>query len=415
MTMKFPFDLPLLLDGATGTNLPARGMPANVCTEEWLCQHPAVLLQLQQEYIAAGAKAIYAPTFGANRACLARRGLADKVEEFNRRLTALSRQAAGQSGVLVGGSLCPTGLFVPPHGETDFDEIYEIYREQIRILAQEQVDFLVIETQTSLADMRAAVLAARSTNLPVFVTITVDENGQTVTGGALLPIAVTLQAMGADAIGLNCSHGPAHMARWIRDIAQYVHIPIIAKPSAGLPKTADGKNDYLSPEAFARCGEALLEAGASIIGGCCGTTPAHIAALKEMLEQRQDDFCHTEQEENETDHEAAAIESEAFFLSDHLTYSEPIECSVGLGDDFIDLDDERANVALVEINSMDDALLLAEFGHMSRLPVAVRAESLPVLEAALRYFQGRLLIDSACCIEPEALSATAAKYGAIIY
>ena len=158
-----------------------------------------------------------------------------------------------------------------------------------------------------------------------------------------------------------------------------------------------------------------MEAGATIIGGCCGTTPEHIASLRRMLQNRQDDFYHSELETEDIDDYAAAIESESFFLSDHLTYSEPIECSVGLGDDFIDLDDERANVALVEINSIDDALLLAEYGHMSRLPIAVRAESLPVLDAALRYFQGRLLIDSECCIEPEVLDTIAAKYGAIVY
>ena len=413
--MKFPFSLPLLLDGATGTNLLERGMPRNVCVEEWICQNPSILQQLQKEFIDAGAQAIYAPTFGANRACLARYGLEDKVEEFNRKLVALSKQVAKPKNILVGGSLCPTGLFVPPHGEADFDDIYEIYREQIRVLDEAEVDFFIIETQTSLADMRAAVLAARSTNLPVFVTITVDKNGQTATGGTLLPIMITLQSMGVDAIGLNCSFGPEDMTEFINDIAQHSRVPIIAKPNAGLPSHYNGGNGYLSPDEFSYRMESLMEAGATIIGGCCGTTPEHIAALRGMLQNRQDDFYHSELETADIDDYAAAIESESFFLSDHLTYSEPIECSVSLGDDFIDLDDERSNVALVEINSMDDALLLAEYGHMSRLPIAVRAESLPILDAALRYFQGRLLIDSECCIEPEALDTIAAKYGAIVY
>ena len=387
--MKFPFSLPLLLDGATGTNLLERGMPRNVCVEEWICQNPSILQQLQKEFIDAGAQAIYAPTFGANRACLARYGLEDKVEEFNRKLVALSKQVAKPKNILVGGSLCPTGLFVPPHGEADFDDIYEIYREQIRVLDEAEVDFFIIETQTSLADMR--------------------------TGGTLLPIMITLQSMGVDAIGLNCSFGPEDMTEFINDIAQHSRVPIIAKPNAGLPSHYNGGNGYLSPDEFSYRMESLMEAGATIIGGCCGTTPEHIAALRGMLQNRQDDFYHSELETEDIDDYAAAIESESFFLSDHLTYSEPIECSVSLGDDFIDLDDERSNVALVEINSMDDALLLAEYGHMSRLPIAVRAESLPILDAALRYFQGRLLIDSECCIEPEALDTIAAKYGAIVY
>ena len=413
--MKFPFDLPLLLDGATGTNLLERGMPSNVCVEEWICQNPSILLQLQKEYIDAGAQAIYAPTFGANRACLARYGLEDKVEELNRKLVALSKQVAKPKNILVGGSLCPTGLFVPPHGEIDFDDIYEIYREQIRVLYEAEVDFFIIETQTSLADMRAAVLAARSTNLPVFVTITVDKNGKTATGGTLLPAVITLQSMGVDAIGLNCSFDPEGMAELINDIAPHSRVPIIAKPNAGFPSHYRNGNGYLSPDEFSYHMESLMEAGATIIGGCCGTTPEHIAALQRMLQNRQDDFYHSELETEDIDDYVAAIESETFFLSDHLTYREPIECSVSLGDDFIDLDDERANVALVEINSIDDALLLAEHGHMSRLPIAVRTESLPVFDAALRYFQGRLLIDSECCIEPEALDTIAAKYGAIVY
>ena len=257
--MKFPFSLPLLLDGATGTNLLERGMPSNVCVEEWICQNPAILQQLQKEFIDAGAQAIYAPTFGANRACLARYGLEDKVEEFNRKLVALSKQVAKPKNILVGGSLCPTGLFVPPYGEADFDDIYEIYREQIRVLDEAEVDFLIIETQTSLADMRAAVLAARSTNLPVFVTITVDKNGQTATGGTLLPVMITLQSMGVDAIGLNCSFGPEDMTEFINDIAQHSRVPIIAKPNAGLPSHYNGGNGYLSPDEFSHHMESQVE------------------------------------------------------------------------------------------------------------------------------------------------------------
>lgn len=413
--MKFPFKLPLLLDGATGTNLMERGMKGNCCVEEWICQNPSILLQLQKEFIDAGAQAIYAPTFGANRARLAHFGLADKVSELNTQLVALSKQAAKPHGVLVGGSLCPTGLFVAPHGKADFDDIYAIYREQIRALASAEVDFLAIETQTSLADMRTAVLAARGTNLPIFVTITVDQSGKTITGGALLPIIITLQSMGVDAIGLNCSFSPNNMAPLIHAIAQHTGVPIIAKPNAGLPSSYGEGHGYLSPAEFSQHMEPLLDAGATIIGGCCGTTPAHIAALKQMLQNHQDDITYTEQSLEYVDDYAATIESEPFFLTDHLTYSEPITCSISLGDDLIEVDDERANVALVEINSVDDALILAEFGHMSRLPVAVKAETLPILEAALRYFQGRLLIDSACCIEQELLESIATKYGAIVY
>lgn len=409
--MSFPFKLPMLLDGATATNLTTDGMPSGVCVEKWILEHPEKLLKLQGDFIAAGAQAVYAPTFGANSACLSNYGLEGEVAYLNEKLVALSQSIAKPAGVLVGGSLCPTGLLLPPLGNADFDDIYDIYREQIRALNKAGVDFLVIETQTSLADMRAAVLAARTTNLPIFVTITVDQNGRTLTGGSLLPAVITLQAMGVDAIGLNCSFGPKQMLPLIEEVIVHASVPIIAKPSAGVPLwNTPGSTAYLSPAAFAIEMRKLMEAGARIIGGCCGTTPAHLKALADVVK----DFSPLEIRK-ETDCYAAAIEREAFFLGDDIVFSEPIECSSSLDDDLIDLDDEQVSAALVEINSLDDVFLLCENSAMTRLPIAVHCDSLPVLDAALRYFQGRLIVDSDCQIETELIEPLAVKYGAIIY
>ena len=415
--MKFPFKLPMLLDGATATNLMAMGMPSGVCVEKWICDHPSPFQQLQSEFIKAGSEAVYAPTFGATRLHLAEADLGDQVETINRQLVELSKSVAKPAGVLVGGNLSPSGLFVAPYGDADFDDIYDLYREQVRALDEAGVDFIIIETQTSLADMRAAVLASRATDLPVFVTITVDPSGHTLTGGSLLPTILTLQAMDVDAIGLNCSSGPKEMEPLIADIMHHTTVPIIAKPNAGIPMhNAEGSAEgYLSPREFAEEMERLLDAGASIIGGCCGTTPAHIMELNKMLESRTIQVDRERPDERAVDCYAATIETEAFFLSDNMVFSEPIECSPGLADDLIDLDDERVNIALVEIHSIDDARLLAETGHMSRLPIAVQAETLPILEAALRYFQGRLIVSSDCSLEREHMEPIAAKYGAILY
>ncbi len=409
--MSFPFKLPMLLDGATATNLTAAGMPSGVCVEKWILEHPEKLLKLQGDFIAAGAQAVYAPTFGANRACLSNYGLEGEVADLNEKLVALSQSIAKPAGVLVGGGLCPTGLFLPPLGDADFDDIYDIYREQIRALSKAGVDFIIIETQTSLADMRAAVLAARTTNLPVFVTITVDESGRTLTGGSLLPAVITLQAMGVDAIGLNCSFGPKPMLDFIEEVIAHASVPIIAKPNAGVPmwNTPD-KAGYISPAEFAGEMRQLMEAGARIVGGCCGATPEHLKALADVAK----DFPPLEIPK-EPDCYAAAIEREAFFLGDDIIFSEPIECTSSLDDDLIDLDDEQVSAALVEVNSLDDALLLCENSAMTRLPIAVHCDSLPVLDAALRYFQGRLIVDSDCQIETELIEPLAVKYGAIIY
>lgn len=409
--MSFPFPLPLLLDGATATNLTAAGMPGGVCVEQWILEHPEALLRLQSEFIAAGSQALYAPTFGANRACLRAYGLEKETAELNRRLVELTQRVARPAGVAVGGNLCPTGLFVPPHGNADFDDLYDIYREQVRALDGAGVDFLAVETQTSLADMRAAVLAARTTNLPVFVTLTVDESGRTLTGASLLPALITLQAMGVDAVGLNCSFGPKAMLGPLREAAAHAGIPLIAKPNAGVPMWNSGNGEaYLSPEEFAEEMRPLLQAGARVAGGCCGATPAHIRALSQVVREFSPPEIPAE-----PDAFAAAIESEAFFLGDDIVFSEPIPCSSWLGEALIDLDDEQVNAALVEVDSVDDAMLLGENSGMTRLPIAVHCDRPTVLDAALRYFQGRLIIDSDCLIEPELLEPLAAKYGAILY
>lgn len=409
--MSFPFQLPMLLDGATATNLTAAGLPSGTCVEKWILEHPEPFLKLQSDFIAAGSQAVYAPTFGANRACLSHYGLQNEVPELNRRLTLLSQSIAKPAGVLVGGCLSPTGLFVPPFGESDFDDVYDIYREQIRALDEADVDFIALETQTVLSDMRAAVLAARTTNLPIFVTITVDESGHTLSGGSLLPTLITLQAMDVDAIGINCSFGPKSIVEQIRQAASHASVPIIAKPNAGVPiwNSAAGEG-YLSPAAFADEMRELMQAGARIVGGCCGTTPAHIKALAGVIK----DFAPLPIPD-EPDSFAAAIEREAFFLGDDIIFSQPIECTSSLGEDLIDLDDEQVNAALIEVNSVDDVMLLCESSSMTRLPIAVRCEHLTVLDAALRYFQGRLIVDSDCQIETELIEPLAAKYGAIIY
>lgn len=411
--MKFPFQLPMLLDGATATNLTAAGMPSGVCVEKWILEHPEPLQNLQREFLAAGSAALYAPTFGANRAALDHYGLGGRVEEFNRGLVALTRSVAEPAGALVGGNLCPTGLFVPPLGNADFDDIYDVYREQVRALEEAGVDFLAVETQTSLADMRAAVLAARTTDLPVFVTATVDESGRTMTGGTLLPALITLQAMGIDAFGINCSFGPKSILPYLEELLPHAAIPLIAKPNAGVPMwNADEREGLLSPEQFAAEMRELLLAGAQIAGGCCGTTPAHIRALSKTMAE-------TPIPENprraEPDCFAAAIEREAFFLGDDILFSKPIPCTSSLGEDLIDLDDEQVGAALVEVNSLDDVALLCENSAMTRLPIAVHCDSPTVLDAALRYFQGRLIVDSDCQVGAELLGPLAAKYGAILY
>ncbi|MCI9273316.1 MAG: homocysteine S-methyltransferase family protein [Clostridiales bacterium] len=408
--MSFPFPLPLILDGATGTNLIAAGLPSGVCVEQWILDHPQVITELQQQFIAAGVQAIYAPTFGANRHKLAGYGLQDQVEEMNLRLVELSKAVATPAGVLVGGDVSPAGILIEPYGEATFEELYDIYEEQIRALKKAGVDFISMETQMSLADMRAGVLAAKSVGLPVFVTMTVEENGRSVMGAKPLSVLLTLQAMGADAVGLNCSTGPDLMEQLLKELLPHACVPLIAKPNAGKPKEENSARYDLTPEQFSKDMERMLSSGIAIVGGCCGTTPEHMKALCDRIKEKSFVF-----PSREPDAFAAAIESEAFFIGDDIVLSPPIECSYDLSDDLIDIEDEQVNVALVEVNTLEDAKILVENAGMTRLPIDILVNDLSVLEYTLRNFQGRLLVDSKCGFEKDQLYEAAKPYGAIVY
>ncbi len=271
----------LILDGATGSNLQKRGMPYGVCTELWVTEHPEVMKGLQEEYIAEGSNIVYAPTFSGNRIKLAEYGLLDRMEELNQKLVEISREAAGGQA-LVAGDLTMTGAQLAPMGEMSFDTLREVYEEQIRLVAGAGVDLLVIETMMSLQETRAAVLAAKKVcDLPVMATLSFKENGKTLYGVSARAAAVVLWGLGVDAVGLNCSAGPDQMLSVVKEMKEVTDLPLIVKPNAGLPKLLeDGTTGYdMDAETFAGHMETLLEAGADIIGGCCGTTPEFIREI----------------------------------------------------------------------------------------------------------------------------------------
>lgn len=264
----------LLLDGATGSNLMAAGMPRGVSSEDWVLRHPAVLQDLQRRYIAAGSQIVYAPTFTASR--IYRNA---PVDGLNRRLVAVSRQIAGEA--FVAGDVTTVG-----RADVPYEEMLENYREQIEALAAAGVDAIAIETMMGLPETTAALEAARAVcDLPVLCTFSVSSDGMLYFGGSLVEAAQTLEALGADAVGVNCSSGPDQLESVIRNLREAVEVPIVAKPNAGMPVIDDeGRAVYpMEPAAFGESMKRLIAAGASIVGGCCGTTPDHIAALHAAL------------------------------------------------------------------------------------------------------------------------------------
>ena len=260
---------------------------------------------------------------------------------------------------------------------------------------------------TSLTDARAALLAARTAGKPVFVTLTVDGHGRTMSGSPLLPCVITLQALGAAAVGLNCSTGLTGMEDWIADVLPHAAVPLITKPNA-MKKDAVGFDQNLDPEAFAEGMKILMDAGASIVGGCCGTTPAHLAALRRVVDQ------HPTVAPQEIDIDAAAGERSAFFLTDDLEPSPPIDCDSNLADELIEAEDEY-NVARVRIAAEEDIPELLTSASVCHLPTAIYTDSAVLLDRVLQCYPGRLLVDSVCEIERPLLEDIAAQYGAIVF
>ena len=280
MEMRFP----IILDGATGTQLQKRGFTGDMSAEQWVLEHPESILEVQRAYVAAGSKILYSPTFGANRQKLEDRKIFNRTAQMNRELASLSRQAA-DGRAWVAGDIAPTGRFLAPLGDAAFEELVDIYTEQAAGLEQAGVDLFVIETMMTLSDARAAVLAVRSvSDKPIFVTFTCDESGRCLSGTDVAAALVVLQGMGVSAFGLNCSTGPDQMLVQLKRLHRYARVPLIAKPNAGMPEIVDGQAIYnCPPEEFVSFVDEMLAAGVSIFGGCCGTDEGHIAALKQVL------------------------------------------------------------------------------------------------------------------------------------
>ena len=271
-----------LMDGATGSNLMKAGMPRGVCTEQWVLEHPDAILALQSAYKAAGSNMVYAPTFCANRIALSGYGLQDDVSRMNRELVALSKKAVG-SGVLVAGDMTTTGKPADPEDSDGYQQLLDAYREQAEALISAGADLIGVETMMGVNECVAAIEAIRSLgDIAVICTLSVQSDGKCYFDGSVFEAAEILEALGADAIGVNCSTGPDQLESVIRTLKNTCTLPIIAKPNAGMPKISDSGEAVYSMEAgeFARHMERLVEAGASLIGGCCGTTPEFIEALR---------------------------------------------------------------------------------------------------------------------------------------
>lgn len=362
---RFPkeFPLPFVLDGATGTALMAAGMPNGACPEKWILEHPEKLEAIQRGYYAAGSDAVLAPTFGGNRPSLERNGLYDCVER-NVELAKLSR---GLGGGFVGGDLSPTGQFLRPYGDAVFDEIVAIYAEQAAAI-EPYVDFFISETNISLAEARAAVVGIKSvSDKPVFVTLTVDKNGRTMSGDDMLCALLTLAELGISAFGANCSVGPGDLLETLRPLAPYaagLGVALIAKPNAGMPHdTPQGRVFDLDAESFGEYVPQFLEAGIYVIGGCCGTDAGYIKQIREAV----DSFA-LSAELPQKDSSKLICNAKQIAEIDPDRLPEPLAAD----DEIFDCEDE---FAVVRVESESDAEFLLENAAMLTAPIALTGDS----------------------------------------
>ena len=424
-----------IFDGAMGTMLQNAGMKTGDCPEYLNITNPKMVQDVHRAYFEAGSDIIETNTFGASRIKLAEYNLADKVAEINT-AAVQNVKIATEGKVKVAGSMGPTGGFIKPLGELDFDEVYQNYYEQAKALATAGADYILIETCIEIQEMRAALLAAKDAcDLPVICQLSFSEDGRTVTGTDPQSAAIILSAMGADVIGANCSLGPEQLVPIVKELAENCSCPISIQPNAGMPHLVDGKTVFpMTPEDFGKWAPELVKAGATFIGGCCGTTPAHIKAIKEALKGVVEPI--RKEPSNDL---ALASRSKTVFIGKDLptrligerinpTGRKKLAAEIKNGS-FISvkreaIEQEQAGAQILDVNmgvaGIDQAEAMKkavmEISQLVNIPLAIDTSDAKALEAGLKAYPGRALINSVSA-EPDRLKyfiPLAKRYGAAI-
>lgn len=415
-----------LFDGAMGTMLQKAGLPAGMPPEKMNLTVPETVKAIHTAYAAAGADILTANTFGASR-----QKLGEDPAPYITAGVRLARQAAGEN-TLVALDVGPLGVLMQPFGELSFEEAYSLFAEIVEAGAKAGADLILIETMSDLLEAKAALLAAKErTSLPVIVTMTFGEDGKTFLGTDPAAAAVTLTSLGADVIGLNCSAGPRELRPLLDVMLQNSHLPVMIQPNAGLPRLKGGETVYdVRPEEFAQWGRAFLDDGAAILGGCCGTSPDHIRALRGLLDGRRpvrrttDGQCRLCGWQNVQALDKTSIATvgerlnptgrpamkEALYAKDWDSAAEAAVAQQAEGADFL-----VVNVGLPDIDQEEalPALVLA-IQRVSPLPLVIDCSSPAAMEKALRVCRGRPVFNSINGGESslQTMLPLAVKYGA---
>jgi 5-methyltetrahydrofolate--homocysteine methyltransferase len=423
----------IVLDGATGTELQKKGLPGGVCPEMWCLENPEVIRGIHDSYKRAGADIIYSCTLGASSLKLMQYDVRESSYQVNHDLAYLAKQTAGRS-VLVAGDIGPTGSFVEPFGTLPFEEAVAAFKEQVRGLLDGGCDLIVIETMIDIQETRAALLAVKETaDIFTIACMTYEEDGHTLNGTDPISALITLQSLGANAVGCNCSTGPEKMLEFISLMKPYARVPLIAKPNAGVPRLERGKTVFdMDAAAFGAFGPKLAQAGANMIGGCCGTTPEHIKELsrqvrgavpclpvRKSIAALSSSRAHLLLEKNKP----------LFVAGERInpTGKKALQQELSAGKTSIirqmALEQEKQGADLLDINvgqpGIDEVRtlksVLALLTTATGLPLVVDSSQIETIEAALRIYPGRMLINSISGEKEKMarLLPLAAKYGAM--
>lgn len=425
-----------IFDGAMGTMLQAGGLKPGACPELMNIEHPDVVKSIHEAYIKAGSTIIETNTFGASTIKLEHYGLADRMTELNTAAVKIAKSAAGERAK-VAGSMGPTGRFIQPLGDLDFEAAYQVFYEQSQALAAAGVDYFIIETCIDIQEMRAALLAAKEAapKIPVICQLSYSEDGRTVTGTDPQSAAVILAAMGADIIGVNCSLGPEQLVPIVKTLAENCQVPISVQPNAGMPYLDNGETKFpMGAVEFGTWGRKLVEAGASFLGGCCGTTPEHIKELAKNVKNLAEPVRHNIKRQL-----MLASRSKTVVIDKDLptrligerinpTGRKKLAAEIREGS-LLSVKKEavnqtKAGAHLLDVNmgvgGIDQAAAMkraiSEISQISDAPLAIDTGDAKALEAGLRAYPGRALINSVSA-EKDRLRdflPLAKKYGAAI-
>ena len=378
----------IVIDGAMGSMLQAAGIElANSAPEYLNIESPQTIIDIHRSYVEAGARIITTNTFGANARKL---GKDANIEQ----LVTAGIECARQAGApYIACDIGPIGELMEPMGDLSFDEAFDLFAEQAKAGIAAGCDLFIIETMADLLEAKAAVLACKSAgDVPIIATMTFAENGRTLMGTTPQIAALTLDALGVDALGINCSVGPDKLIGFIAEMRKYTELALVAQPNAGLPRLVDGRTVYdVDVDSFIESDKKIIEAGASFMGSCCGTTPAYTAAISALLNDK------TPLTSSDTTHPFATSVREAVDLSvfdfdtDAFCINEDSNDVEDISDAIFDAADEDAEILVLDIDAMDKSTIgdaVQEIQSLSALPLCFRGTDEDLLQEALRVYCG---------------------------